>query len=155
MNLRSAAVRRLPALTSAIVGALLCAFPAAGNVLDPAKAARDPDTKTLWYDVAELGIEGRSWAETKSFFDRLPAKAAEVVPDAVWELSHNSAGLCVRLVTDATTIDARWNLTSAELASPRIAASAEKRTRPLRQAPRPLAVARLGCTQCTECPAGG
>ncbi|MBC8076880.1 MAG: hypothetical protein H7Y32_12450, partial [Chloroflexales bacterium] len=30
----------------------------------------------------------------------------------VWNLSRHSAGMCVRFVTDATTIQARWVLTN-------------------------------------------
>src|SRR4029077_3813833 len=65
----------------------------------------------------------RGWTETKAFYDRLPAKAEGVVRDAVWGLSRQSAGLCARFVTDATTIQARWTLTSAQLAMPHMPAT--------------------------------
>jgi len=71
--------------------------------------------KVLWYDVEDLGIEGRGWEETKTFYDRLPAKAFGVVRGPVWGLSLDSAGMCVRFVTDATTLHARWVLRDKNL----------------------------------------
>ncbi len=84
--------------------------------LDAAAAEEGADGKVLWYDVLDLGLEGRGWTDTKTPFDRLPAAAEGKVPAPVWALSLNSAGLCVRFVTDATAIDARWALRSATLA---------------------------------------
>ena len=77
----------------------------------------------LWYDVKNLDLEGKAWTDTKAHYDRLPAKAEGVVRDAVWGLSRHSAGLCVRFVTDATAIQARWKLTSPKLAMPHMAAT--------------------------------
>ena len=74
-----------------------------------------PAKKILWTDIREFGVEGRGWTNTKSFYDRLPAKAEGVVRKPVWDLSRNSAGLCVRFVTDATMIHARWALTESWL----------------------------------------
>lgn len=76
-----------------------------------------------WYDARDLGVEGQGWAEMKSPFDRLPAKAAGVVRDSVWNLSRQSAGLCVRFETDANEIRASWTLTSDRLAMPHMPAT--------------------------------
>ena len=76
----------------------------------------DPDEKTRWYDIAQLNLEGRGWTQTEAFYDRLPAKAKGVVRDPVWKLSHDSAGMCVRFITDATSIQARWTVRSENLA---------------------------------------
>jgi hypothetical protein len=103
--------------------ALLATVPAFSQSIDPAKARRDESGQTLWYDIRELGVEGQGWKETKAPFDRLPAKAEGVVRDAVWGLSRHSAGLCVRFVTDATNIQARWTVTSDRLAMPHMAAT--------------------------------
>jgi len=35
--------------------------------------------KTLWSDIRQFGVEGRGWDDTKSFYDRLPAKAEALV----------------------------------------------------------------------------
>ncbi len=69
--------------------------------------------KILWSDIRQFGVEGRGWEDTKDFYDRLPAKAEGKVRPPVWDLSHDSAGMCVRFVTDATTIRARWALTKS------------------------------------------
>ena len=78
--------------------------------------------KILWSDIKQLGVEGRGWDDTKEFYDRLPAKAEGNVRPPVWDLSRNSAGLCVRFVTDATTIRARWALTESWLYLPNMTA---------------------------------
>jgi len=76
-----------------------------------------------WYDARQLGIEGQGWTETKAPYDRLPAKAEGTVRDAVWSLSRDSAGQCVRFVTDAPAVHVRWSLTKANLAMPHMAAT--------------------------------
>jgi len=69
-----------------------------------------------WHDARELAVEGKGWTDTKSFYDRLPARAENRVRPDVWSLSHDSAGMSVRFVSDATTITARWNLRRTSLA---------------------------------------
>jgi len=89
--------------------------------LDPTKAKADD--KLLWYDILNLDVEGKGWTDTKSPFDRFPAKAEGKVRDAVWNLSRDSAGMCVRFVTDSPVIQARWTLTKANLAMPHMPAT--------------------------------
>ena len=76
-----------------------------------------------WLDAKEFCVEGKGWADTQQFYDRLPAKAEGVVRTPVWDLSKDSAGICVRFVTDATEINARWTLRKARLALPHMPAS--------------------------------
>lgn len=84
---------------------------------DSAVSARETDENGVaWYDVRNIGVEGQGWKDTASPFDRLPGRAKELVRPPVWSLSQHSAGLCVRFVTDATEIHARWTLRSANLA---------------------------------------
>ena len=83
----------------------------------------DEKDKTHWFDVQNLDVEGKGWTDTESFYDRLPQKAKGVVRPPVWSLSKHSAGIAVRFVTDATTIKARWTLTSASLAMNHMAAT--------------------------------
>ena len=93
------------------------------EVLDPELAVMDTSGTILWYDIDHLGIEGRGWSETATIFDRLPSKAEGVVREPVWNLSKRSAGMCVRFVTDATIIQARWNLRFESLALPHMPAT--------------------------------
>jgi lysophospholipase L1-like esterase len=78
--------------------------------------AQTSDTNLVWRDARELMVEGRGWRDTKDFYDRLPARAEKMVRQNVWNLSRDSAGMCVRFVTDATTIAARWTLRRDTLA---------------------------------------
>jgi hypothetical protein len=96
---------------------------AADDTLPPEKAKADPRGDLLWYDVRDLGVEGKGWTQTRAPFDRLPAKAEGVVRAPVWGLSRHAAGLCVRFRTDATALQARWKLTSANLAMPHMPAT--------------------------------
>ncbi len=76
-----------------------------------------------WVDVKELCIEGKGWTDTKHFYDRFPAKAEGLIRKSVWDLSENSAGICVRFKTDATSISARWTLRNRKIALTNMAAS--------------------------------
>lgn len=78
---------------------------------------------TAWYDARLLSIEGQGWSDTKSDYDRLPAKAEGKVRGAVWNLSRTSSGIVARFVTNATTISARWTLTSDRMAMPHMPAT--------------------------------
>lgn len=93
------------------------------EALDQKLGKLDPDEKTRWYDIAQLNLEGRGWTQTEAFYDRLPGRAKGVVRAPVWNLSHDSAGMCVRFITDATGIQARWNLRSENLALPHMPAT--------------------------------
>lgn len=62
-----------------------------------------------WYDIVDIGIEGRGFTHTLTPFDRLPARAQGVVRPEVWMLSQHSAGLSTRFVTDATSLAVRWS----------------------------------------------
>lgn len=100
-----------------------CSLLTAGEPIDPAEATRAEGDATLWYDVRLAGVEGQGWTENAAPFDRLPAKAESLVRPEVWSLSRHSAGLCVRFITDATSLQARWTLTSDRLDMPHMASS--------------------------------
>jgi lysophospholipase L1-like esterase len=110
---------------SARVIALLALLLVAATHFTSAQTMSNAATvKTLWTDIRQFGVEGRGWDDTKSFYDRLPAKAERLVRKPVWDLSRNSAGLCVRFVTDATEIHARWAVTDSWLYQPNATAIA-------------------------------
>lgn len=74
------------------------------------------EKETAWYNVADWGVEGKGWADTKHFYDRFPAKAEGVVPAPVWNLSRQSAGMAARFQSNATKISIRYTLLKKELA---------------------------------------
>jgi hypothetical protein len=98
-------------------------FAKADPVIDPSTAKVDEKTGVLWYDIRPLGIEGQGWNDVKAPYDRLPAKAEKTARPPVWNLSRHSTGLCVRFVTDATTIHAQWTVTNKNLAMPHMPAT--------------------------------
>lgn len=112
-------------LRAALVAALFLpgVVSAAGPVVDPGTAKPDADGKLLWYDVRPLRLEGQGWADVKAPFDRFPAGAEKLVRPPVWGLSRHSAGLCVRFVTAAPAVHARWTLTGKNLALPHMPAT--------------------------------
>jgi lysophospholipase L1-like esterase len=83
----------------------------------------DPATGVRWFDVRPLGLEGQGWADVKAPFDRLPAKAEKTARPPVWGLSRHSTGLCVRFVTAAPAVHARWTVTNKNLAMPHMPAT--------------------------------
>lgn len=76
-----------------------------------------------WFDVADFPIHGRAFVDRKSPFDRLPLRAEGVVRKEVWELSRDSAGMCVRFATTSPEIHVRYRLTSKSLALPHMPAT--------------------------------
>lgn len=76
-----------------------------------------------WRDARELTVEGKGWADTRDFYDRLPARAEGQVRPPVWHLSRDSAGISVRFVTEATRIAAQWKLRREALAMPHMPAT--------------------------------
>src|SRR5262249_34553805 len=92
-------------------------------VIDPSTPKGDPATGIQWVDRRPLGGEGQGWTDVKAPSDRLPAKAEKTARPPVWGLSRQSAGLCVRFATDATTLHARWTVTGKNLAMPHMPAT--------------------------------
>lgn len=91
--------------------------------IDAAKARSEEAAKIDWYDAREIGLEGQAFSEVKAPYDRLPARAEGQVRDAVWGLSRNSAGLCVRFRTNSAAVHCRWTNTKAQLAMPHMPAT--------------------------------
>lgn len=60
-----------------------------------------------WIDASDVGIGGKGWVDTRHLYDRLPLEAEGQVPEVVWRLSRQAAGLYVNFRTDATEIHAR------------------------------------------------
>ena len=90
-----------------------------------AKPAPTIPADAQWHDVTTWGVEGRGWGdqERKRWFDRLPAKAEGRVTDAVWNLSHDSAGMVARFKTDAPAIYARYTVSKKQIGMPHMPAT--------------------------------
>jgi hypothetical protein len=93
------------------------------GILLGAHASVGGSTNTHWVDIRDLGVEGKGWQDTASFYHRLPARAEKTVTPAVCGLSKQTAGMLVRFVSNATNIQARWGVTSENLAMPHMAAT--------------------------------
>jgi len=91
--------------------------------IDPGRATSAPGDSVVWYDFQLLTVEGKGWRTGESFYDRLPAKAKEIVPPSVWGLSHHSSGICARFTTDAPLVQVRWTVLNKELALPHMPAT--------------------------------
>jgi hypothetical protein len=77
----------------------------------------------IWYDGELLTLEGKGWTDTESCYDRLPAKAKNIVREEVWNLGHHSAGMRIRFTSDAKFIQVRWILLKEALALPHMPAT--------------------------------
>lgn len=91
--------------------------------IDPQRGTADPCDGSVWYDGRLVLLEGKGWEATESYYDRLPAKAKDRVRAPVWNLSHDSAGMCLRFTTDATIVKVRWTLRDGNLAMPHMPAT--------------------------------
>lgn len=88
----------------------------------PTLLAED-EREVTWFDVQDIGVEGKAWNDTEAFYDRLPSRAQSIVRPPVWSLSQDSAGMCVHFESDATSLHARWALRDANLAMPHMPAT--------------------------------
>src|SRR3954464_11936077 len=96
-----------------------------------APATRPPATQTtqpippdlVWHDVREWGVEGRGFDDTESFFDRLPARAKNIVRKPVWDLSLHTSGMSVHFQADAPALYVRYTLRGKSLAMPHMPAT--------------------------------
>lgn len=100
----------------------LSSYCAAGSIKQEL-GTLDADGKTVWYAGALLGVEGKGWADTESFYARLPLKAKKSVRGPVWKLSQCSAGIHIRFKSDAKKLQVRWTLSKKSLAMPHMPAT--------------------------------
>lgn len=89
---------------------------AAGAAFAQQQQAAEPEIE--WIDAKKLTVEGLGFADLKSPYDRLPARAEGVVREAVWNLSRNSAGVAVRFFANSPVLRARWTRIKKNLAGP-------------------------------------
>src|SRR3954469_21098028 len=89
----------------------------------PCALAQEAKPEMNWTSVLDLGLEGKGWTDTAHPFDRLPAKAKDMVRPPVWSLGHDSAGMLARFTTAAPQLQARWKLRNSRLAMPHMPAT--------------------------------
>ncbi|MEQ8821993.1 MAG: SGNH/GDSL hydrolase family protein [Sumerlaeia bacterium] len=94
----------------------------AASAFSPALAKRTSDTLT-WTDARELTLEGMGWDDPDTPFSRLPTRAKDDVTTSVWWLSHHSAGVAVRFLSDSPEIWADWDGGGAMVHMPRTGVS--------------------------------
>ncbi len=71
--------------------------------------------KMKWINLADWKTEGQGWDNCLNRYSRLPKHAKKTLPETLWNLGKTSTGLHVYFETDATEIQARWNLASEQL----------------------------------------
>jgi lysophospholipase L1-like esterase len=92
------------------VNKVVAAVPASAPLVDALELpglyhpTTPPPADAVWKPAASLALRGRAFNSTPTPFNRLPATAHGTVPDAVWSLSLNSAGLVVGFATDSANI---------------------------------------------------
>lgn len=77
-------------------------------------ASTQPAAGYSWHNPVESSlpvISGRIWQhDLKLPYDRLPAKAEKTVRKEVWGLSHNTAGMYLSFVTNASSVEVRYSV---------------------------------------------
>ncbi len=82
------------------------------------EAQAPTESKVSWKDGRSLTVEGLGFKDSKSPWERFPARAEGVVRPEVWNLSLQPAGALLRFETDGTEIHARWRVRNATLTGP-------------------------------------
>ena len=62
----------------------------------------------LWIDGRNLPLEGKCFADTDDFYDRLPANVTAKVNGGVRSMKHHSSGLQFRFSTTSPTVSFTW-----------------------------------------------
>ena len=76
------------------------------------------DSEYQWFNIEEIGVEGRGWSDRESLYDRLPLHAKEKICSfnaSLWDLGHSSTGMCITFWTDSTEIRVRRELAYPQL----------------------------------------
>jgi hypothetical protein len=76
-----------------------------------------------WVDASSLAIEGRGWADTKSFYHQLSRRTEGIVREPVWRLGQDPGGMLVHFVSDTPEMKVRWISRRSRLAMSHIPVS--------------------------------
>lgn len=69
-----------------------------------------------WIDGRHLPLEGKAFANTERYYDRLPSTVTESVNPGVRAMKNHTAGMQFRFATDSTRLILRWTPLNPELA---------------------------------------
>lgn len=69
-----------------------------------------------WIDGRYLPLEGRAFADTEHYYDRLPATVTTNVNGGVRAMKHHTSGMLFRFVTDSKRLNFRWTPYNTDLA---------------------------------------
>ncbi len=74
-------------------------------------------TTYTWWNPSESEfyvVDGQAWPdEVEMRYDRLPATAKDSVRKPLWDLSHNSAGLLIRFITNSPEVVVRYKVSGS------------------------------------------
>ncbi len=62
-----------------------------------------------WHDASMLTVEGRGWRDTEVFYERLPARAREIVNQRHWEHARCPAGMTIHFSSNAPSLSVKWD----------------------------------------------
>ena len=63
-----------------------------------------------WIDGRDLPIEGKAFADTSWYYDRLPSNVTDAVNAGVRNMKHHTSGLQFRFTTDSRKLRFRWRV---------------------------------------------
>ncbi len=87
---------------------------------DPAAPEADGWTR---HAAQDIGLEGRGWDDVETPFDRLPARAKELVREPVWRLSTDSSGMFITFRAATPALRFEVELRQARLEMPHMPAT--------------------------------
>lgn len=81
-------------------------------------ARAEADGEWEWYDGSVLPQEGRGFSDTANPYVRIPDRLKDKCPPGgVWDLSHDSSGICYRFSTDSNRMRVKWTVKDARLST--------------------------------------
>ncbi len=70
---------------------------------------KQPESDLYWFDGKLLKVEGKGFADTENYYERLPLRAKGKIPEGLWNLGKNTAGIYFRFVTNSKKLGAIWD----------------------------------------------
>ncbi len=116
-------MRKQIAFTAAILVAASLFLGVSARAQEPVAVEPTIENGVAWYDATQWPVENKAWNDVDRYFARFPARAKEMVPEAVWGLAQNSAGEVIRFRANTDKLLIRYTLYSSMLAMPHMPAT--------------------------------